>query len=160
MTASGFFYAMKILMVCLGNICRSPIAEGILRQKVNEQGLDISTDSAGTSSFHVGESPDRRMRATAKDNGVDIDDLRARQFVQSDFDEFDLIYAMDQSNYNNILSLSRNADDENKVKMILNEVNPGANQAVPDPYYGGDEGFQHVFDLLDDATNVIIEKYG
>ncbi|MCB9222777.1 MAG: low molecular weight protein-tyrosine-phosphatase [Crocinitomicaceae bacterium] len=151
---------MKILMVCLGNICRSPIAEGILRQKVKDQGLNIETDSAGTSSFHIGEAPDRRMRATAKQNGVDIDDLRARQFVPADFDRFDIIYAMDQSNYNNILSLAESEVEISKVKMILNEIQPGANQAVPDPYYGGDEGFQHVFDLLDEATDVIIEKYG
>lgn len=147
-------------MVCLGNICRSPIAEGILRQKVKDQGLNIETDSAGTSSFHIGEAPDRRMRATAKQNGVDIDDLRARQFVPADFDRFDIIYAMDQSNYNNILSLAESEVEISKVKMILNEIQPGANQAVPDPYYGGDEGFQHVFDLLDEATDVIIEKYG
>ena len=151
---------MKILMVCLGNICRSPVAEGILRHKLIEQGYShISTDSAGTSSFHVGESPDRRMRATAKENGIDIDDLRARQFVAADFDKFDLIYAMDQSNYNNILALASSADDEAKVKMILNEIEPGANKAVPDPYYGGDEGFQIVYDLLDEATDVIIDKY-
>lgn len=151
---------MKILMVCLGNICRSPIAEGILRQKAREQGLRIETDSAGTSSFHIGEAPDRRMRTTAKENGVDIDDLRARQFVPADFDRFDLIYAMDQSNYNNIIALAGSEDEKAKVKMILNEVNPESNEAVPDPYYGGEEGFQHVFDLLDEATNVIIEKYG
>lgn len=146
-------------MVCLGNICRSPIAEGILRQKAKEQGLHVQTDSAGTSSFHIGEAPDRRMRATAKSNGVDIDDLRARQFIPADFDRFDIIYAMDQSNYNNIISLAETDEEKEKVKLILNEINPGANQAVPDPYYGGDEGFQHVFDLLDEATDVIIDKY-
>mgnify|MGYP002620945401 CR=1 FL=1 len=147
-------------MVCLGNICRSPIAEGILRHKLSERGFTgVETDSAGTSAFHVGEAPDKRMRSTAKSNGVDIDDLRARQFIPADFDHFDLIYAMDQSNYNNIIALAQNEEEKEKVKMILNEVNPGANQAVPDPYYGGDEGFQHVFDLLDEATDVIIEKY-
>jgi protein-tyrosine phosphatase len=119
----------------------------------------VVTDSAGTSSYHIGASPDARMRKTAKANGVNIDDLRARQFVQADFNEFDLIYAMDSSNYNNIISLARNQEDKDKVKLILNEVNPGANHAVPDPYYGGDEGFQEVFDLLDGATDVIIEKY-
>lgn len=152
--------AMKVLMVCLGNICRSPIAEGILREKSNNQGLSFETDSAGTSSYHVGEAPDARMRSTAKANGVDIDDLRARQFDVSDFDSFDIIYAMDTSNYNNIVALARDENDKEKVKMILNEIKPGANEAVPDPYYGGDEGFQHVFDLLDAATDKIIEKYG
>ena len=147
-------------MVCLGNICRSPIAEGILRQKIQDQGIiDVYTDSAGTSSYHIGEAPDSRMRQTAKANNVNIDDLSARQFVVDDYDEFDLIYAMDSSNYNNMIALARNEDDKSKVKLILNEINPGANNAVPDPYYGGDEGFQHVFDLLDNATDVIIEKY-
>jgi len=147
-------------MVCLGNICRSPIAEGILGHKLQEQNLEgVETDSAGTSSYHIGEAPDSRMRQTAKANGVNIDDLQARQFVVSDYDEFDLIYAMDSSNYNNMIALARNEEDKSKVKLILNEVNAGANNAVPDPYYGGDEGFQHVFDLLDVATDVIIEKY-
>lgn len=147
-------------MVCLGNICRSPIAEGILRHKLQQQNIEgVETDSAGTSSYHIGEAPDSRMRETAKDNGVNIDDLSARQFVVEDYDEFDLIYAMDSSNFNNMIALARSEEDQAKVKLILNETNPGANNAVPDPYYGGDEGFQHVYDLLDNATNVIIEKY-
>jgi protein-tyrosine phosphatase len=151
---------MKILMVCLGNICRSPIAEGILRQKIQDQNIEgFDTDSAGTSAYHLGEAPDSRMRQTAKANGVNIDDLQARQFIQSDYDFFDLIYAMDSSNYNNMIALARNERDKVKVKLILNEVSPGVNSAVPDPYYGGDEGFQNVFDLLDEATDVIIEKY-
>ena len=95
--------AMKILMVCLGNICRSPIAEGILREKSKLAGWEIETDSAGTSAHHTGESPDHRMMKAAKENGYDISDLRARQFVVSDFDAFDLIYVMDESNYDNVL---------------------------------------------------------
>lgn len=147
-------------MVCLGNICRSPIAEGILRHKLQQMKIDhVKTDSAGTSNFHIGEAPDARMRKTAVKNGVDISDLKARQFVQKDFDEFDLIYAMDQSNYQNIVSLARNEDDVSKVKLILDEIFPGEKREVPDPYYGGEEGFQHVFDLLDDVTNQIITKY-
>ena len=147
-------------MVCLGNICRSPVAEGILRHKLVEiDRADVKTDSAGTSSYHIGEAPDSRMRVTSKKNGVDIDDLKARQFVKSDFDKFDLIYAMDSSNYNNIISLASDQDDIDKVRLILNEVNPGMNEPVPDPYFGGDQGFQDVFDLLDEATDVIIEKY-
>ena len=152
---------MKILMVCLGNICRSPLAEGILRQKVQKLKLShINTDSAGTSAYHAGESPDARMQKTAQEKGVNITDLRARQFVVADFDNFDLIYAMDEANYENILKLARSEEDKGKVKMILNEVTPGTNAAVPDPYFGGDEGFYHVYDLLDKATDVIIEKYG
>ena len=147
-------------MVCLGNICRSPVAEGILRHKLLSLGIDsITTDSAGTSSYHIGEAPDARMRLTSQENGVDIDDLRARQFVPSDYDKFDIIYAMDSSNYNDIIAQARTEEEKSKVKIILNEINPGLNQAVPDPYYGGDDGFQHVFDLLDKATDVIIDKY-
>ncbi|MBK6952023.1 MAG: low molecular weight phosphotyrosine protein phosphatase [Crocinitomicaceae bacterium] len=151
---------MKILMVCLGNICRSPIAEGILRHKLRVmKNEDVQTDSAGTSNFHVGEQPDSRMRMTAVKNGMDISDLRARQFVQSDFDEFDLIYAMDNANKMDILKLARNDADRAKVKLILDEIYPGENREVPDPYYGGDEGFQQVFDMLDDATDQLIARY-
>jgi protein-tyrosine phosphatase len=151
---------MKILMVCLGNICRSPIAEGILRHKLRVmKNEDVQTDSAGTSNFHVGEQPDSRMRMTAVKNGMDISDLRARQFVQSDFDEFDLIYAMDNANKMDILKLARNDADRAKLKLILDEIYPGENREVPDPYYGGDEGFQQVFDMLDDATDQLIARY-
>lgn len=151
---------MKILMVCLGNICRSPMAEGILRHKLwAMKSADVMTDSAGTSSFHTGEAPDPRMRMTAVKNGMDISDLRARQFRVQDFDEFDLIYAMDAANQRDVLRLARNEDDRKKVKLILEESFPGEGREVPDPYYGGDQGFQHVFDLLDDATDQIIAKY-
>lgn len=151
---------MKILMVCLGNICRSPVAEGILRHKLKEQGFtQVKTDSAGTSSFHIGEAPDKRMRITAKKNGIDIDDLSARQFEVGDFDRFDLIYAMDQSNFDDIVAMARSNEDREKVRLILNEIDPGSNKGVPDPYFGGDEGFQVVFDLLDEATDTIIAKH-
>lgn len=150
---------MKILMVCLGNICRSPIADGLLRKKVEEQGLNCVVDSAGTSNFHVGEGPDKRMTKTAAERGVDISFLRARQFVKEDFSEFDLIYVMDDSNYENVIALADSDEEKSKVKMLLNEVYPDENMAVPDPYWGGDEGFVHVFDLVDQATDKIIEKY-
>lgn len=149
---------MKILMVCLGNICRSPMADGLLRKKVKEKGLDVIVDSAGTSGFHAGEKPDNRMMATAKKFGVDLDELRARQFSVNDFDSFDLIYAMDQSNLKNILSLARDNEDKQKVKLILNESAPGSDAEVPDPYYGGEQGFTDVFNMLDEATDRIIEK--
>ena len=145
-------------MVCLGNICRSPMADGLLRKKVNDLQLAVEVDSAGTSGFHSGEQPDSRMRSVAKSLGVNIDNLRARQFTENDFREFDLIYAMDSSNYNNILSLAKTDEDRSKVHLILNELNPGKNQQVPDPYYGGTEGFIEVFNLLDGATDKIIEK--
>ena len=118
----------------------------------------MKVDSAGTAAYHVGEAPDRRMRRTGIDNNVPIDDLRARQFVVQDFDRFDVIFAMDKSNYNNILSLARDEDDVQKVKMMLNESNPGQNLEVPDPYYGGDEGFQNVYNMLDIAVDAFLER--
>ena len=150
---------MKILMVCLGNICRSPLAEGILLKKIKDQNLDFWIDSAGTSGAHVGDSPDRRMQKTAIMRGVDLSDLRARRFKRKDFKKFDVIYVMDESNYNDVISLATTNVDKSKVKLILNEITPGANQPVPDPYYGGLEGFENVFDLLDEATDKILEKY-
>lgn len=149
---------MKVLMVCLGNICRSPIAEGILRAKAAEKGVDVETDSAGTAAYHVGESPDARMTLTAKKNGIDISDLRARQFVKQDYADFDLIYAMDRSNYENMLRLAQTEEDKVKVRLILNESHPGSDEEVPDPYYGGDQGFQLVIDLLDEAVDKVIER--
>lgn len=134
------------------------MADGLLRYKVTQNHLKVTVDSAGTASYHVGEKPDTRMTATAKSHGIDLTPLRARQFKLSDFDEFDLIYAMDLSNLSNILRLARNSDDENKVKLILNEIYPGEDMEVPDPYYGGQSGFEHVYDLLDRATDQIIEK--
>lgn len=143
----------KILMVCLGNICRSPLAEGILKSKLPKDKFTI--DSAGTANYHVGSAPDRRAIKVAKENGLDISGLRGRQFSVDDFDMFDFIYVMDESNYNNVLNLARNDEDKNKVKFILNETYPNQNYDVPDPYYGGPEGFENVFKMLDEACNVI-----
>ncbi|WP_243643650.1 low molecular weight protein-tyrosine-phosphatase [Tenacibaculum sp. M341] len=147
---------MKILMVCLGNICRSPLAEGILKSKVDSN--KIIVESAGTSGHHSGEKPDRRSIDIADKNDIDISAQRSRKFVASDFNSYDLIYAMDESNYNNIVALSKNEEDIKKVKMILNESHPNSNFNVPDPYYGGDDGFKNVFDMLDEACNVIASK--
>ena len=149
---------MKILMVCLGNICRSPMADGLLRKKVNDLKLNWTIDSAGTANYHTGKKPDERMRKTALSFDVSLEDLRARQFSVSDFDEFDIIYAMDKSNLSNILQLARNAEDANKVELILNELHPGKDLEVPDPYYGGEQGFIDVYTMLDQATDQIIEK--
>lgn len=149
---------MKVLMVCLGNICRSPMADGLLRQKVRLEKLEVEVDSAGTSNYHIGDAPDSRMRATAKKLGCSIDDLRARQFTAADFDDFDLIYAMDASNLENILKLKRSTADEKKVKLILNELYPGENREVPDPYFGGEQGFIDVFNMLDKATDIILNN--
>lgn len=149
---------MKILMVCLGNICRSPIADGLLRDKILKNKLHSTVDSAGTSGLHAGQAPDERMQETALSFGVNISNLRARKFTVSDFDQFDIIYAMDQSNFQNIIKLARKEEDKTKVKLILNEIEPDKNLEVPDPYYGGKQGFIDVFNLLDRATDKIIEK--
>lgn len=147
---------MKILMVCLGNICRSPLAEGLLREKVKD--LNVSTDSAGTAGYHVDEAPDVRSIQIGRKYNINISDLRGRQFSPEDFDRFDRIYVMDQSNYQNVMRLARNEDDKKKVDYILNELHPESNAEVPDPYYGGDKGFENVFKMLDAATDVIVEK--
>ena len=145
-------------MVCLGNICRSPMADGILREKIKKYQLPIEVDSAGTAAYHVGEAPDGRMQETGIKNEVDISSLRARQFKVKDFDDFDIIFAMDQSNFDNIKRLSRSPSDMSKVRLMLNESFPGRNLEVPDPYYGGNEGFQQVFDMLDEAINAFLKK--
>ena len=146
----------NVLMVCLGNICRSPLAEGILKSKVYSHKTFI--DSAGTGAYHVGEKPDSRSIAIATINGIDISNQKARKFVVNDFDKFDLIYVMDQSNYENVIAQARNEQDIAKVHMILNEVFPGEDLDVPDPYYGGDFGFKNVYNMLDQACDVIANK--
>jgi len=143
----------KILMVCLGNICRSPLAEGILQSKLDNNLFVV--DSAGTSSYHIGNKPDPRSIAIAKKKGIDITQQQARQFVKQDFLDFDIIYAMDNSNYNNIIALAENDKQKSKVNLILNESYPERNLDVPDPYYGGDKGFENVFNMLDEACNKI-----
>lgn len=148
---------MKILMVCLGNICRSPLAEGILKSKITSH--KVFVDSAGTAAYHIGNQPDERSIVVAKKYGIDISKQRARKFSMTDFDNFDLIYAMDENNFHDILKLSRNASDKQKVKLILNEIHPNKNNSVPDPYYGGNDGFENVFQMLDEACEIIQKKY-
>ena len=140
-------------MVCLGNICRSPLAEGILQSKVNN--TFVFVDSAGTAAYHVGNLPDERSIAVASKYGIDISSQKARKFTVKDFDVFDVIYVMDASNYQNVLSLARNQKDIQKVKMILNETHPGKKESVPDPYYGEGDGFEKVYKMLDEACTVI-----
>lgn len=149
---------MKILMVCLGNICRSPLAEGILQHKANQKGLNWKIDSAGTSGWHAGELPDKRSIAIAKKYGIDITYQRSRQFSPYDIEQFDIIYAMDASNYRDIKSMAHTEEEKQKIKMILNEIEPNQNRSVPDPYYD-DNGFEEVFQMLNKACDVIIKKY-
>ncbi|MDC1024381.1 low molecular weight phosphotyrosine protein phosphatase [Flavobacteriales bacterium] len=146
---------MKILMVCLGNICRSPLAEGILKSKTK----NLEVDSAGTAGYHIGKQPDIRSIDIAKKHNIDLTSQRARQFSTRDFDDFDKIYVMDNDNYSKIISLARNQEDMDKVDLILNEIYPKEYKSVPDPYYGGDEGFQNIYNLLETSCEVIAKKY-
>jgi protein-tyrosine phosphatase len=145
----------KILMVCLGNICRSPLAEGILKNKVNPDTIFI--DSAGTGGYHIGNAPDPRSIAVAKKYGIDISKQVCRKFTPTDFADFDIIYAMDKSNFANIIRQSKSQPEVDKVRLLLDEVNLGINE-VPDPYYDADEGFEKVFHLIDKACTAIVEK--
>jgi protein-tyrosine phosphatase len=157
-TASHFLM-VRVLMVCLGNICRSPLAEGILRHKLNEAGIkNVIVDSAGTSYWHEGQNPDARSVKNAKSHNIDISKLIARQFTVSDFEKFDFIYVMDSSNHRDVLSLAENKTHETKVDLLLNAKWPGKNRAVPDPYSGGEEGFENVFRLVEEACDCLVEK--
>ncbi len=144
----------KILMVCLGNICRSPLAEGILQSKLQIKKFYI--DSAGTGGHHIGSKPDSRSIAVAKKYGIDISQQSCRKFETEDFEVFDLIYVMDHSNYDNIIKLATTQEQKAKVKLLLSETNIKEKE-VPDPYYD-DQGFEHVFELIDNACTVIADK--
>lgn len=144
-------------MVCLGNICRSPLAEGILLSKIKEAGLGWSVDSAGTSGWHKGDLPHKGSIKIAKENGIDITSQRSREFIASDFDHFDLILAMDSNNYQDILQLATDQSQKDKVKLMLNFAHPGSNMGVPDPYYTGD--FQEVYDLLELGCTNLLKAY-
>ena len=141
---------VKILMVCLGNICRSPLAEGILRSKLDS---NFIIDSAGTGGWHAGETPDKLSIQTAKNHGIDISNQKARKFSIADFDLFDYIYVMDQSNHKDVINLAPDEAAKAKVALIL-----GDSKEVPDPYYGGQEGFENVYYLLDQACEEIAKN--
>jgi len=147
---------VKILMVCLGNICRSPLAEGILASKLPTEKFLV--DSAGTGSWHVGHAPDKRSISTAQKNGLNIANQRGRQFKIADFETFDYIFVMDNSNYNDVIHLAQNETQKNKVELILNALFPDENVDVPDPYYGVANGFNQVYQMLDEACTIIAEK--
>jgi len=143
-------------MVCLGNICRSPIAEGIMQHFITEKGLNWTVDSAGTSGFHNGAKPDLRSIAVAKSYGIDITNQQSRKFVSEDFERFDRIYVMDSSNYQNVLRLATSDDHRTKVSLLLNASDPGMNRNVPDPYYEG--GFDGVYQMIDKACQAVISQ--
>jgi len=146
----------NVLMVCLGNICRSPLAEGILKSKTDPK--KIYVDSAGTGDYHVGDPPDPRSVKIAKTKELDITAQRGRQFRVADFDKFHYIYAMDTFNYADIIGLARNEEDKKKVFLILDEIFPGENVDVPDPYQGGEQGFINVYNMLEEACSIIATK--
>jgi len=146
--------ATKVLMVCLGNICRSPLAEGILQSKVDRDSVYV--DSAGTGGYHIGSKPDRRSIAVGLKYNIDISQQCCRKFIAQDFKDFDLIYVMDHSNYEDVIALAQNDGEKAKVKLILDEMDSRSNE-VPDPYYD-DDGFETVFHLIDGACNVIAAK--
>jgi len=148
---------MKILIVCLGNICRSPLAEGILADKAKKSGLNVEVDSCGFERFHRGDPADRRSVAIAGEHGIDLTRHIARMFTVHDFDHYDRIYVMDQANYNDVMGVARDSADERKVDYIMNLVHPGENRPVPDPWYGGKEGFEKIFQMLDTACNSLIK---
>lgn len=141
----------KVLMVCLGNICRSPLAQGIFEEKTKN--LSFQVDSAGTAGYHIGSAPDHRSIAVALNHGIDLRNQKARKFESCDFDKFDYIFVMDKSNYKDVLALATSAEMAKKVHLFL----PNGNE-VPDPYYGDTEGFEHCFKLLNEASEYWIKN--
>lgn len=148
--------SVKILMVCLGNICRSPLAEGLLTSKLPSDTFFV--DSAGTGNYHVGKQPDKRSIDTAYKNGLDISNQKARQFSTNDFEEFDYIFVMDNDNYKDVIKLAKTEEQKNKVDLILNQLFPKENVDVPDPYYGLQNGFDMVYNMLDETCDILAKK--
>jgi protein-tyrosine phosphatase len=146
----------KIIMVCLGNICRSPLAEGILSSKLPKERFFI--DSAGTGNWHEGESPDLRSIAIAQKKGIDISKQKAKHFTTKTFEDFDHIFVMDRSNLKNVLALAPNEKAKEKVQMILDTQFPNKQKEVPDPYYGTEKDFEQVYDMLDEVCNLLVKK--
>ena len=153
------FAHMKILMVCLGNICRSPLAEGILQHRANQFGLNWTVSSAGTNGYHTGEAPHPLSQKVARINGVDISKQRSRNFVTEDFHRFDKIYAMSNDVIDDMKRITRNKFDEKKVDLLLNELFPGQNVGVPDPWYGPEPGYHEVYKMINEACDTIVKKY-
>jgi protein-tyrosine phosphatase len=150
---------MKILMVCLGNICRSPLAEGILQDKAFKAGLTWSVESAGTNSYHIGEPPHPLSQKIARINGIDISNQRKRQFTAADFEIYNKIYALAEDVMDDIRQIAWKKFDATKIDLLMNELYPGKNMDVPDPYYGSETDYHKAYKMIDEACNVIIEKY-
>jgi protein-tyrosine phosphatase len=150
---------MKILMVCLGNICRSPLAEGILQQKAWEAGLAWSVESAGTNGYHTGEPPHRLSQKVARLNGIDISHQRSRPFSAADFQRFDLIFAMATDVVEDMRAIAGRQFESSKVELLMNVLHPGRDLDVPDPWYGGEDGYHRVFSMISEACDQIIELY-
>ena len=153
------FAPMKILMVCLGNICRSPLAEGILQDKAFKAGLNWSVESAGTNGYHDGEAPHRLSQKVAKLNGIDISHQRSRRFLPEDFEVYDKIYAMAEDVIEDIQRIARKKFNAAKIDLLMNEAYPGSNMEVPDPWYHEEFAYHKVYQMMDEACNKIIEKY-
>lgn len=150
---------MKVLMVCLGNICRSPLAEGILQHKAQQCGLTWLVDSAGTGSWHIGQPPHRLSQKTALHYGVDISNQKCRQFQASDMMEFDVIFFMERANMDDAKIIAASNWNAAKAKLLLNEIHPGSNKAVPDPYYGTEADYHDVFEMISEACDAFIAKH-
>ncbi|PIE51050.1 MAG: protein-tyrosine-phosphatase [Flavobacteriales bacterium] len=148
---------MKILMVCLGNICRSPLAEGIMKEKMKTQFEDFQVDSAGTISLHQGSLPDARSIKTAFQHGIDIENQRSRPITQNDLKDFDYIFCMDKNNYRDVMELAETETQKAKIHLFLEFANQQGAE-VPDPYYGGADGFEKVYQMLDKAADIVVEK--
>jgi len=155
----SIFAVMKILMVCLGNICRSPLAEGILQKKAADAGLAWSVESAGTESYHVGQPPHSLSQKVARINGIEICNQRARRFVAEDFDNYDKIYALANDVLDEIRHIAGKKFEPEKADLLLNELFPGKDMDVPDPWYGPEPGYHEVYKLLDEACDAVVKKY-
>jgi len=153
------FAVMKILMVCLGNICRSPLAEGILQQKAFAAGLNWSVESAGTNGYHNGEAPHHLSQKVARLNGIDITHQRSRKFIAADFEVYDKIYALAGDVLNEIRHIAKSKYDPVKTDLLMNELYPGKDMDVPDPWYGPEPGYHDVYKMIAEACDAIIEKY-
>ncbi|MES2627808.1 MAG: low molecular weight protein-tyrosine-phosphatase [Bacteroidota bacterium] len=149
---------MKVLMVCLGNICRSPLAEGVLRKLAEEKGIVLEVDSCGTADYHVGDAPDPRAVKKGHEHGFDISPLRGRQFSVADFDAFDRIFVMDTQNYKDVIAKARTRDEMEKVQLMMSQLYPADKINVPDPYYGDFDGFEEVYQMLVNSCEVFLSK--